>query len=405
MKQKWVIIAVFIAFAAVLVAVVGGKKKGSKAGPGATPAVGSTAGSGTGSGGPAATKVAVELMYSSEKKDWIEAAVGAFELANPDIDVVLTSKGSLEAATAILDGTSHPVLWSPADSLVLNLMASDWQTKFGRRPFAADGDAGPQQLLLSPLVFAVWEDRAKVLLAAAGGDTLTWKAIHDAVVSPRGWAAIGGKPGWGFVKLGHTDPNRSNSGLQALLLMTLEYYKQTSGLTVDQLLDEKYQAWIKDIERGVPAFEASTGTFMTDMIRFGPSKYDIAVVYESLAISQLENAQGRWGNLHVYYPPVTLWSDHPLVVLDAPWVGAPEQAAGRRVAAYLRGHEAQSMALRFGFRPADTSLPIKSTDGANPFVRLGSYGLALELPQAAPPPDGAVVRNLLMMWSRVARPQ
>lgn len=405
MKQKWVIIAVFIAFAAVLVAVVGGKKKGTKAGPGATPAVGSTAGSGSGSGGPAATKVAVELMYSSEKKDWIEAAVGAFEAANPDIDVVLTSKGSLEAATAILDGTAHPVLWSPADSLVLNLMASDWQTKFGRRPFAADGDAGPQQLLLSPLVFAVWEDRAKVLLAAAGGDTLTWKAIHDAVVSPRGWAAIGGKPGWGFVKLGHTDPNRSNSGLQALLLMTLEYYKQTSGLTVDQLLDEKYQAWIKDIERGVPAFEASTGTFMTDMIRFGPSKYDIAVVYESLAISQLENAQGRWGDLHVYYPPVTLWSDHPLVVLDAPWVGAAERDAGRRVAAYLRGHEAQSMALRFGFRPADTSLPIKSTDGANPFVRLGSYGLALELPQAAPPPDGAVVRNLLMMWSRVARPQ
>ena len=396
MKQKWVIIAVFIAFAAILVAVVSRGKKG--AGKAGAP----VALDGGAAAAPAG-KQQVELMYSSEKKDWIEAAVAGFEQANPDVDVVLTSTGSLQGAGAILDGSAHPALWSPADSLILNLLASDWQTKTGARPFAADGDSGPQQLLLSPLVFAVWEDRAKALLA--GADTLTWKAIRTAVMAPKGWAAIGGKPGWGFVKLGHTDPNKSNSGLQALLLMTLEYYNQTSGLTVDQLLDEKYQAWIKDIERGVPTFEASTGTFMTDMIRFGPSKYDIAVVYESLAISQLENAQGRWGNLHIYYPPVTLWSDHPIVVLDAPWVTAAQKQAARRVVDYLRGHDAQGLALRFGFRPADTSLPIKSNDSSNPFVRLGQYGLALELPQAATPPDGAVVRNLLMMWSRVARPQ
>ena len=30
-------------------------------------------------------------------------------------------------------------------------------------------------------------------------------------------------------------------------------------------------------------FETSTGTFMTEMVLYGPSKYDIAVVYEVLA--------------------------------------------------------------------------------------------------------------------------
>jgi len=401
-KQKWVIVGVFIAFAVLLVVLVGGGKKKQAADK---PGPGTAAGTGTGSGvAPAGGTVQLEFMYSTEKKEWIEAAVAAFEKANPDVDVVLTGKGSLDAAAEILDGKAKPVLWSPADSLIVNLLASDWQTKTGSRPYPADGDAGPQQLLLTPLVFAVWEDRAKVLMAK-GGDELTWRAIHDAVVSPKGWAAIGGKGSWGFVKLGHTDPNKSNSGLQALLLMTLEFYGKTSGLTVDELLDEKYQAWVKDLERGVPQFEASTGTFMTDMVRFGPSKYDIAVVYESLAISQLENAQGRWGNLRIYYPPVTLWSDHPVVMLTGDWVTPAQARAGKRLIDYLRGHEAQSLALRFGFRPADTSLPIKTSAADNPFTRLAQYGLAVELPQAATPPDGAVVRNLLMMWSRVARPQ
>jgi len=39
-----------------------------------------------------------------------------------------------------------------------------------------------------------------------------------------------------------------------------------------------------------------------------------------MAISQIENAQGRWGNLKIYYPATTLWSDHPAAVLKAEWV-------------------------------------------------------------------------------------
>jgi ABC-type Fe3+ transport system substrate-binding protein len=252
-------------------------------------------------------------------------------------------------------------------------------------------------------VFAVWADRAEVLLAHAGGQ-LTWKSIHEAVSSPKGWPAVGGKPAWGFIKLGHTDPNRSNSGLQALLLMTLEYYNKTSGLQVGELLDPKYQQFITEIERGVPKFEASTGTFMTDMVRFGPSKYDIAVVYESLAISQLENAQGRWGNLKVYYPQTTLWSDHPMAVLQAEWVTDAQRAAARQLVAYLRSRPVQATALRYGFRPADPSVPIKTAETDNPFTKLAQYGVQVEVPPAAQPPDGPVVRNLLMMWSRVVAP-
>ncbi len=404
MKPKLAIVLGFIvAVIVIIVIAVGGKGGGKSAKPDKpddkdplTTQVGSDVVK-----KPPVGTIEVTLEYSTEKKEWLEAALVELDKLHPEIKVKLIGKGSLDAAGAILDGTDKPVLWSPADSLIVNLLASDWQTKNQTALFPASGETGPQPLVLSPLVFAVWEDRAKILVDSTTGQ-LSWKAIHKAVASPKGWPGIGGKPAWGFVKLGHTDPNRSNSGVQALVLMAHEFFG-TQTITVEQMLDPKFQEFVKETESGVQKFEASTGTFMTEMIRFGPSKYDIAVVYESLAVSQLANAQGRWGSLHIYYPPVTVWSDHPIVVLDAPWVTPEQKAAAAIVVAHLRSTRVQATALRFGFRPADTSVPMKSNDGANPFTKMAEFGLALELPPAVPPAEGAVVRNLLMMWSRVVK--
>lgn len=348
-----------------------------------------------GSAGPG--EVDVTFEYSSEKADWIEAAVAEFQKTNPQIHVVLIGKGSLESAAAIVDGTDHPVVWSPADSLVLNLATADWQARHAGAPlFATTGDAAPQPLVLSPLVFVAWDKHARPLDVGAG--PLSWKTLRRAI-APN----ADGKPARGGITLGHTDPGKSNSGLAALVGMTYEYFGATSGLTAEQLIDPRYLDFLRDIERGVPHFEASTGTLMTDMIRFGPSKYDVAVVYESTAVSQLERAQGRWGNLHIYYPPTTIWSDHPVVVLDAPWVTPVQKAAGEALTAFLRSTPVQKTALRFGFRPADDAVAMKTADPANPFTKHAKYGLSLELPPAAQPPDAAVVRNLLMLWSRVTR--
>jgi hypothetical protein len=354
-------------------------------------------------GGPVAARksaVALRVLYSTEKKDWLEAATAAFARERPDVEVQLAAKGSLDAMQALLDGTEKPALWSPADSLVMSLGASDWTTKTGKLLVAPEGSAdAPQPLVITPLVFVIWEDRAEALLKSEG--KVTWKVLHDAVASNRGWPAVGGKPEWGFVKLGHTDPTRSNSGLHALLSMSLEYYKKPQ-LTVGDILEPKYQAFIAEIEKGVGKFETSTGTFMTDMIRFGPSRFDIAWVYENLAASQLENAQGRWGNLKVYYPQTTLWSDHPIALLQGEWLSEAEKKAGREYVAFLRSRPIQEQALAYGFRPADPAVPIKTQDPRNPFVRLAQYGLRADVPPAAVPPEPAVVRNILTMWSRTA---
>jgi hypothetical protein len=38
---------------------------------------------------------------------------------------------------------------------------------------------------------------------------------------------------------------------------------------------------------------------------------------------------------------------------------------------------------------------------AKPFTRLSQHGVMIEIPPVAQTPDGQVVRNLMMMWSRV----
>jgi ABC-type molybdate transport system substrate-binding protein len=399
MKTKIIIIVSFLVAVGVILFLTM-KPDGS----GGAVAAGSASAAALGSGAavPPAGQTEISMLYSSEKKDFIEAAAASFLKDHPEIKVTLNPKGSIAAAQAIVDGKEKPTVFSPADTLVQNLLASDWQTKNRTDLFATSGDDAPQPLVITPLVFVAWEDRAEVLLKAAGG-TITWKSIHKAVTSNEGWPAIKGKAEWGFVKLGHTDPTQSNSGLQTLLSMTLEYHGKTTGLEVGDILKPKYQDFIKELEKGVPKFEVSTGQFMTDMVRFGPSKYDIAVVYENLAISQIENAQGRWGNLKIYYPSTTLWSDHPIAVVKGDWVTPAQKAAAKVWIDYLKSRPMQELALSFGFRPADPTVPIKTADAKNPFTRLAPQGVKLQINPMATPPDGQVIRNLMMMWSRVVQ--
>ena len=398
MKTKLAIVAAF-AFAAGIVVLLASRNKRDETGPSRVIQGTSTT---SGSGVAPVAPTAVIVMYSTEKKDWIETAAIEFEKSHSDIKLELVGKGSLEAAQAILDEQAKPTLWSPADSMVLKLLASDWETKRHDALFAASGDDAPQALLLSPLVFVAWEDRAAALQKASNGN-ISWKAIHKAAISPKGWPAVGGHARWGFVKLGHTDPTKSNSGLQALYLMSLEFTGK-SKIAVEDLLDPKLQSAVRGVEKGVTKFESSTGVFMTDMVRFGPSKYDIAVVYESSAIAELSNAEGRWGKLSVYYPATTIWSDHPMGLLRAPWVTEAQRRAARQFLAFLRSRPIQQRALEFGFRPADTSVKIVTADGQNPFTRLAASGVTVDVPPAAEAPDAAVVRNLMMMWTRLMQP-
>jgi hypothetical protein len=353
------------------------------------------------SAGGAANKLPVteiQFMYSTEKKAWLKEALGRFAALHPEIAVKTVEKGSLDMVSALVDQGEKPTLISPADDVALNLLTSDWHQKKGNDLIATDGADKAVPLVITPLVFVAWEDRAAVL---SGQDkSLTFTHLRDAIENPKGWLGVGGKADWGFVKLGHTNPTRSNSGLQALILMTYEFHNKRAGIEMSDLLDEKFQAFVKSIEKGVPKFADSTGSFMEEMVLYGPSKYDVVVTYENLAVQHIPNAQGRWGNLRVFYPPQTMWSNHPVAIVNGDWVTPAQRTAAQTLIAYLRDKPEQQRALALGFRPANPEVPVLSADGTGPFKSAEAFGVRVDLGTVVEPPPGPVIRNLMELWSR-----
>jgi ABC-type Fe3+ transport system substrate-binding protein len=354
---------------------------------------------------PAAGSVRITVLYGTEKEKWLKAAAEEYARKRPELIVELKGLGTIESVRAIAEGREKPTVWSPADETAVNLLDEEWMLSKGQGIVERAEDLAPQPLVVTPLVMITWEERARTLAAAAKGDPTDWKMIHTLATNPRGWLGVGGPEEWGFVKPGHTAPNASNSGLQTLILMAYGFHGKKAGLRPADILDPAFQKWMHELESSVGKFGSSSGTYMREMILYGPSRYDLIWNYESVAISDMAAAQGRWGNLAVYYPKPTLWSNHPFVFLKADWVTREQQAAARDLRDYLLGEEAQARALEFGFRPANMDIKVVSTDPQNPWNRLKPYGVRLDVPAVAEQPTGEVTRLLLETWRRVVETQ
>ncbi|MBC8159801.1 MAG: substrate-binding domain-containing protein [Roseiflexaceae bacterium] len=368
--------------------------------------------------GPAGEPVTITIWYGTEKRDWLEASKASFERTNPSVNghpiiIQLRGVGSAEMAERIgreqfAAGDPLPTVASPAASLWLPVMDQEWAAR-NSTPLIATGNEAPQPLVLTPLVLVAWQQRADVLWPNGATNGEFWTRIHTALTAEN-WAAIGGDPQWGQVKFGHTSPLLSNSGAQALVLMAYGYHNKTSGLSVADVTDPDFVTWLSEIQRTIPQFGESTGTFMNEMVLKGPGAYDMALVYENLAIGQvdaqtkngrIEQAQGRQGQpIRIYYPPATTISDHPYAILQAPWVTADQRAAAVKFRDFLLAQPQQEQALQFGFRPANPNVAIATSDPQNPFVRYRDFGVQVQIDQQVETPAAQTLTELLEVWRR-----
>jgi ABC-type Fe3+ transport system substrate-binding protein len=350
---------------------------------------------------PPPEAVVVSVLYSTEKAEWLATAVEHFEDTNPrlaghPIELELKKMGSREMYLAVLEGEEQPDLISPASSLQISLLQDLSASKFGRSLVDPGNTRTCRPVLKTPLVLVAWQERATVLWGDDPNSHL-WLRLHQAVTAET-WDSYG-HPEWGYIKFGQTDPQRSNSGFQTLLLMTYNYFDKTSGLSSKDVLDPGYQAWYTEFGRNVAKFGDSTGTFMQEIVAYGPSLYDLVAVYESTAIEQAENAVGRYGQLQVYYPPATHMSDHPFCVLDADWVTPQEAEAAQMFIDFLTSREMQELALlQHGFRPVDPAIPLDQS--GSPFQGYAGSGLRIDLPPEVETPPGNVLNTLLDFWTR-----
>src|SRR5258708_23430987 len=154
--------------------------------------------------------ITVNFTYSTEKSQWMQAAVAAFQKQGVTyngklIQVVPNQLGSVDAQAKILNGSIQPTAWSPASFLELNLLNTKWKQKSaGKDIIPYSGDLASRSLVFSPLVFAIWQDRAHVLQKKYGG--IDWSSFHSAFILKRGWGDNGGEPKLGVFQFCHTRP-------------------------------------------------------------------------------------------------------------------------------------------------------------------------------------------------------
>ncbi len=325
----------------------------------------------------------VSIVYGSEKQEWLEPLVQQYNDAQhkttdgATIVVQATPMGSIESVNGIISGELQPVVWSPASSIYLPVANAEW-----RRGHADDLVTGnPKDLVLSPVVIAMWKPMAEAL--GWPSKALGWADIAALATSPEGWDAYG-YPEWGSFKFGHTHPNYSNSGIVSIIAEAYSGAKKQHDLTLSDLQDESLKTFMADVEKSVIHYGTSTGFFAERMFERGPSYLSAAVMYENLIVAQenkrLNGSSSQLPVVAIYPKEGTFWSNHPFVILNAPWVTAEQKEGAEDFQNFLLDRPQQLKAIELGFRPADPSIPLTSPLDAQHGVDVNQPQTVLESP-------------------------
>ncbi len=329
--------------------------------------------------------VALSIVYGSEKQTWLDPLIQQYNAEKHKTDegsviqVTGTPLGSIDALNQMLSGQLQPTVWSPASSLYIPVAQAEWSKKFGKDLTLST----PKDLVLSPVVIAMWQPMAEAL--GWPQKALGWSDIAALSTSEQGWEAYG-YPEWGSFKFGHTHPGYSNSGLAAVLAEVYAGTGKSRGLTLDDLQSNSLKTFLTGVESSIIHYGTSTGFFGTRMFERGPSYLSAAVLYENLVVEQETarlSGQSQQPPVVAIYPKEgTFIANHPYIILDAPWVTAEQTSAADAFQTFLLDKPQQLKALEQGFRPSDVSIPFTAPLDAQHGVDIAQPKISLEIPTA-----------------------
>lgn len=225
---------------------------------------------------------AISMLYSDDKRHWIEDAAQAFSKHCPNIQVQLRAMDDVSSADAILTNVEKPTLWAPADDLVVQYLVARWNKDRPNDPPLFKPEEHTS-IAASPLVLLIWRDRAQVLRRIFSarkpvrgpwvdancaqvpieanlegvvladmvpGTWIDWynplavpppppesaatkakrarEQAEEVIEDPRAvykapFPSVEKLRSWGRVKFVHTSPTRSAAGLEAIYLMAYDY--------------------------------------------------------------------------------------------------------------------------------------------------------------------------------------
>jgi Ca-activated chloride channel family protein len=382
------------------------------------------AGGGGGGGGDGGQKpaacgadgVTLTLAASSEKAELVKQMAADYQARGERVDgrcvqVRVTTKASGAAMAALARGWNEPVdgprpdVWSPA--------SSGWVTLLEQRTTSADRPklVPPEvpRVAASPLVIAMPRPMAEAL--GWPKQKIGWKQLLDLARDRQGWGRFG-HPEWGPFRLGKTNPNFSTSGLNATIGAYFAATKLANDLSEKDLARPATRDFVRGVEQSVVHYGDTTLTFLSNLQRADDEgaglTYISAVTVEEKSVWDYnqgnptgnpatlgKHAKPKIPLVAIYPAEGTLLSDHPYVVLTAPWVDEPKRKAAAAFLAYLQGGGAQAKFQEFAFRD------YKNAPG--PLVTEAN-GLLRDQPATLlSPPAPAVLDKLLQSWSALRK--
>jgi Ca-activated chloride channel family protein len=341
----------------------------------------------------------VHIVSALPVSDWVQEAANQFNaeghtLEGRPINVTVTPMDGLTAKGRYERDELDPLptAWIPDSRYLVELVNAAYKERLGRDVFLTDGEYRARPLVISLLTWGIYDSRADVLEDRYGD--ISWQAIHDAAIAPGGWGELGGANDWGYFKLAISNPRKNISGLAAMVAAAGEYFDKTN-ITVEDVTDPDFQAWLGEIMSSMSDLSGGTYT-VSDLALFGYTTGDAGQLLESDLLVNMQGIQTRWDDpLRLEYPEYVTWFDFPFTVWMGPETSAAEKNAALEFEKYLLSEEIQGQALAYGLRPANPEVPV--TGGGSLFDQWASQGVLGVIPRttAMRSPDREVLQALL----------
>ena len=331
------------------------------------------------------SKISFTFLYTSEKDGWIKAVTPEFKKwffnrFNINVNVELIVTGSHDSVNLILQESAQPTVWSPASSIWIPYLNQKWTSLEKGQQIAQDSTP----IVLSPVVIAGWASFFEE------NNVTGFKDLYRLAEEEIDY------------KYGHPDPLLSNGGAMAEVLEFAEALeKKPEQFEVDDFKNETALNFVRTIESMTVNYGKSTGFFGKWAADNGPSAIDCFTVYESVVISNADEANAKWGEslVAVYPEDGTLVSDHPFLILNAPWVSEFQKFAASQYLFYLLQEQNQEKAQEYGFRPANPNVPLDT----EVFNKQNGVEFEIKVPIYRPL-SGEAMENMFTVWNSVKNP-
>lgn len=286
---------------------------------------------------------------------------------------------------------------SPDSSLWLDRLEQSWAAQAGgaqsdsQIPIGQRRVSEQKRYAVSPIVIAAWESVAREL--GWPDKAIGWEDIQRQATRDDNFK-------W----------NHPSTTTAAGLLATLaEFYAGaglTRGLTEAAATDQATLDYVKAVEATVRFYGEGEEVIVERLAQEGRNFLDAFVAQERVVIDWNKNQRGD--PLVAIYPAEgTLWTDHPLALLELGGregefaVTDNQRLTYQALAAYLSSPAVQQKLLAAGYRPADLSIALDAAD--SPFS--GTAAVDWREPQTTlQMPSPAVVDVVQNFWYYTKRP-